>query len=229
MWVNWDADGSETENLNGEWVRIKNEGATDLSIAGWWFRDSFLDRYFFPVGAAVPAGRAITLYVGSRPASDTNTTTHFYWRRTHAVFDNAGRRGMGDGGYLFDPQGDLRLSMMYPCRYSCSDLLKGKIALTARPRAPEEVEVQNVSTSSMDLEGYVLENPPYVYSFGPNTVLDPGETMQLVVLGSPSTDTALIKHWGKQSYILNDSGDLTRLRTQTNITIVCYAWGSFSC
>jgi hypothetical protein len=28
-------------------------------------------------------------------------------------------RYMGDGGFLFDPDGDLRAWDMYPCRYAC--------------------------------------------------------------------------------------------------------------
>ncbi len=38
------------------------------------------------------------------------------------VFENIkrGRRGIGDGAYLFDPQGDLRAWRMYPCHGTCS-------------------------------------------------------------------------------------------------------------
>ena len=230
MWVNWDADGTDgVGNLNGEWVKIKNVGSTDLPIAGWWLRDSFLARYTFPSGAVIPAGAVVTLYVGSRPSSDTNTTTHFYWRRASSVFDNVGPAGMGDGGYLFDTQGDLRISMMYPCRYGCTDPLHGNVRIAARASSPEEVRVRNTSASPVDLEGYVVENRPYVYSFGSNTVLAPGETVRLSPIGSPTRDTRLRKHWGKAKYILNDSGDKVALRTAANVFILCYAWGSASC
>ena len=231
MWVNWDADGTDGgDNLNGEWVKIKNEGATDLPIAGWRFRDSFVPRYTFPSGAVIPAGRTITLFVGSRPSSDTNRTTHFYWGRTSRRFENVTEgTGMGDGGYLFDAQGDVRVWMMYPCAYLCTDPLQGKVDITARRSAPEEVDVRNTGTSPLDLEGYVVANLPYIYNFGPNTVLDPGETLRLKVIGSPANDTRLVKYWGKSKYILNDSGDKVRLRTATNIGIDCYAWGSMSC
>jgi endonuclease YncB( thermonuclease family) len=228
MWVNWDADGTDGRHLNGEWVRIKNLDPTDLSIGGWWFRDSYLTRYTFPSGAVIPAGRTITLFVGSPPAEAT-TTTQFYWRRTTAVFDNVAARGMGDGGYLFDRDGDLRLWMMYPCRYGCSDPLRGKISVRAHPSTPEEVYARNVSTIPVDLEGYVVENRPYVYSFRAPTILNPGERLRLVVLGSSARNTRLVKYWGKGKYILNDGGDKVRLRTTTNITISCYAWGSMSC
>ncbi len=231
MWVNWDADGTDgADNLNGEWVRIKNEGSSDVSIGGWRFRDSYVARYTFPSGAVIPAGQTITLFVGSRPAGDTNTTTHFYWGRSQAVFDNVSASlGLGDGGYLFDPQGDLRLWMHYPCRTSCADPLEGKVVVGAEPKAPEAVFVRNVSAEPVDLEGYVVENLPYVYSFGPRTILNPGEKLRLVVNGSAAGDTRLVKYWGKNKYILNDSGDRAGLRTASNITISCYAWGSMDC
>jgi endonuclease YncB( thermonuclease family) len=229
MWVNWDAEGVESQNLNGEWVRIKNDGPTDLPIGGWWVRDSFLDRYTFPAYAVIPAGGTITVFVGARPAGDANTSTHFYWNRRKPIFDNAGPRGMGDGGYLFDRQGDLRLSMIYPCRYACSDPLARAVDVRAHPSRPEEIYVTNVSASPVDLEGYVLENPPYIYNFGPGTVLGPGERLRVVVMGSRANDSALVKYWGKDKYILDDAGDHVLLRTQTDITIDCHAWGSGSC
>jgi hypothetical protein len=136
---------------------------------------------------------------------------------------------MGDGAYLFDRHGDIRVSMMYPCRYGCSDPLAGALDVSAHPSRPEEVYVRNASSSAVDIEGYVVENPPYIYSFGAGTILAPGERLRLVVIGSPADDSPLVKHWGKSRYILDDAGDVVRLRTQTNITIDCFSWGSGSC
>jgi endonuclease YncB( thermonuclease family) len=229
MWVNWDADGTDGSNPNGEWARIKNAGATDVPIGGWWFRDGSPARYKFSPGAVIPAGGSVTLFLGHRPSWDANTATHFYWGRKPIFQNVAPQRGMGDGGYLFDPQGDMRVWMMYPCQYGCSDALQGRVRISALPNAPEELQVRNVSTAPVDLEGYVAESQPYVYSFGPETVLNPGEELKLLPIGSPARDTRLLKHWGKDRYILNDGGDSVRLRTAANITIVCHAWGSVRC
>ena len=170
------------------------------------------------------------LFVGKRPSRDANTTTHFYWGRESATFDNvAPRIGMGDGGYLFDPQNDLRARMIYPCRHACADPLRGKVSISARPSSPEEVDVRNSSATSVDLEGYTVASYPYVYSFGANTVLAPGETLRLHVVGPRRADTALDRYWGKKSSILNNAGDYVRLRTATNISIDCDAWGSVRC
>jgi endonuclease YncB( thermonuclease family) len=229
MWVNWDADGPDGRNRNGEWVKIKNVGATDLPIGHWWFRDSWVKRFSFPSGSVIPAGGAVTLFVGNRPSSDTNRTTHFYWGRRGSIYEDVRGHGVGDGGYLFDPQGDLRAWMTYPCTYACADPLRGSVELRAHPSGTESVDIENTSSQQIDLEGYLVDNGAYNYAFGANTVLDPGETLQLMVIGSRSTDTRLVKHWGKSGLIFVDGGGRIVLRTQTNIRIDCDAWGSMSC
>jgi endonuclease YncB( thermonuclease family) len=109
--VDYDPDGNDFLNLNGEWARVDNAGSAPMSIAGWWFRDSGLRRYTFPAGTVVPAHGAVYVHVGSGHA----TATDKYWGLTLPIFDNptADRYAMGDGGYLFDPQGDLRAWMLW--------------------------------------------------------------------------------------------------------------------
>jgi endonuclease YncB( thermonuclease family) len=231
MWVNWDSDRKPgRRSVDGEWVKVKNVGSRSLSIGGWRFRDSLPRTFRFPGGTVIRAGRTITLFMGRRPAWDGNRTTRFYWGQRDAVFQNVeGRRGLGDGGYLFDPQGDLRLWMLYPCRVSCGDPLRGKVQLWARARSPERVFLRNVSSAAVNLEGYVVDNVPYNYSFSARTVLQPRETLRLIVKGSPQRNARLVRYWGKRKYILNDRGDRVALRTQTNIRIDCYAWGRMHC
>lgn len=115
--VNYDAEGPDEQNLNGEWVRIDNPSAAALPVAGWWVRDSALRRYTFPAGTVVPARDALYVHVGS----GTATATHKYWGQTAPVFDNptADDHALGDGAYLFDQRGDLRAWMQYPCVLSC--------------------------------------------------------------------------------------------------------------
>jgi endonuclease YncB( thermonuclease family) len=115
--VNYDADGPDDKNLNGEWVRVENRSAVPLPLGGWWVRDSALRRYTFPAGTVVPARGEIYLHVGS----GTPTATHRYWGQTAPVFDNPtfDERATGDGAYLYDPHGDLRGWMQYPCVLAC--------------------------------------------------------------------------------------------------------------
>ena len=108
-------------------------------LAGWWFRDSWLNTnragvpgYAFPSGATIPAGGSIRLNVA---AGRTRRPT-FFWCQTSTAFENAShdRRDIGDGGYLFDRDGDLRASMIYPCLLSLHGRAAGPGA-GARPAA----------------------------------------------------------------------------------------------
>ncbi len=108
--VRWDADGNDQENVNGEWIRVANRSAQPVDLTGWWVRDSHLRRYRFPSGATVPANGAVRVHVGRGEANGTA----FFWGLPAPAFENADpSRGMGDGGYLFDPQGDLRAWQTY--------------------------------------------------------------------------------------------------------------------
>jgi micrococcal nuclease len=122
--VNYDADGPDDQNLNGEWVRVENRSDAALPLAGWWVRDSALRRYTFPAGTVVPAQDAVYLHVGS----GTPTATHKFWGLTAPAFDNPtfDAEAHGDGAYLFDPRGDLRGWMQYPCVLSCPTTPAGR-------------------------------------------------------------------------------------------------------
>lgn len=111
--VKWKGGGS----VNGEYMKITNHSATTLSLGGWWVRDNALRRYTFPSSAKVKPGGS--LYV--HPGKGRNTSTHLYWGLSAAIFEDvtSSPSYLGDGGYLFDPQGDLRRWQMYPCRWNC--------------------------------------------------------------------------------------------------------------
>lgn len=113
--VNWDAPGRDSDNLNGEYVAIRNAGTTDVPIAGWWVRDTMLRRFVFPAGTVLRAGDTIYVHAGA----GTNTGNRFYWDQDGPVFENASGAPVyaGDGGYLYDPDGDLRAWQQYPDRY----------------------------------------------------------------------------------------------------------------
>lgn len=120
--VNWDAEGNDGRNVNGEWIDITNLGPTVASLGGWWVRDAayrgnHAHGYVFPAGTQVGPGQRLRLKVG--PGSDGNGVLH--WGLTKPVFANVtnGPKWLGDGAWLFDPQGDLRNWYMYPCRAAC--------------------------------------------------------------------------------------------------------------
>ncbi|HVL96304.1 MAG TPA: lamin tail domain-containing protein [Solirubrobacteraceae bacterium] len=229
VWVNADADGADRLYPEGEWVRVKNlDPESPLPLDGWHVRDTGLRRYTFPAGTLLPPGGTLTVRVGRGEPADAD---EHYWGLRKAVFDNPtfDRRALGDGAYLFDPHGDLRASMMYPCRVECHDPLQGALAISAKPRGRERVDVTNTSGGPVDLEGYRLATPPFAYHFAAGTVLQPGETLRLRMGGDPDDDTPLRRHWGMMEPILRNRGDVVRVTTYTWIELACDAWGDRSC
>jgi endonuclease YncB( thermonuclease family) len=226
--VSTDPTGVDAANLNGEWIKVQNLSATTaLPLGGWWVRDSMLRRFTFPVGTIAGPGRTITVHTGPGQAAGES----FYWGLGQPIFENANGDGrdLGDGGYLFDPQGDLRAAMVYPCLVQCSDPNQGAVAITAQARGAELVRVRNTSSHPVDLYGYELALRGSTYPFGPDSLLQPGEAMQIDINGDPGDDTALRRHWGMTGPALRDSGGSIALTTFTQITLACAAWGSGSC
>ena len=222
---------------------IRNKGTRDLPLHGWWIRDSWLNYgpehrpgYAFPPGTVVPAGRSIRVHMGC----GGNSLLDLHWCHQTSVFENVtyDRTHMGDGAYLFDPQGDLRSWQMYPCVLACTDPLQGKVRLLVHPQAPEFMTIFNTSTVPVDLQGYILKehlrgyHSKYVfgYHFRDDSVLNPRESMMIWVQGNPRDDTRLEKFVGRpQQYVLADGGNAVDLRTDTDILITCSRWGNGVC
>jgi endonuclease YncB( thermonuclease family) len=225
VWVNADADGADDQNLNGEWIRVANPSSRGVPVGGWWVRDSGLRRYTFPARTVVPARGAVYVHVGS----GTDSATQKYWGLSSPIFENvnAGAHSLGDGAYLFDPQGDLRSWMQYPCVLNCRNPLIGRVQLQVRYRGAEEIDIVNSSAAPVDLVGHVLVSHPYVYPFTEATVVPPGQALQ--VRPTSGTNAALVRYWGKPGTILNDSGDSVALLTGDQSMVACLSWGSARC
>jgi endonuclease YncB( thermonuclease family) len=227
LWVSSDPVGVDTENVNGEFVKIQNQGTTAVALAHWWVRDSMLRRFTFPAGTVLEPGHTVTVHVGH----GTDSAETFYWGLGEPAFENADGdgRNLGDGGYLFDPQGDLRAAMVYPCLVQCSDPNQGAVHVIAHPQRAESIAVRNTSDHAVDLYGYELALRGSTYDFGDWPALAPGQTVQVDVDGDPAGDSALRRFWGLGRLILPDAGGVVRLTTFTQITLACDAWGSGSC
>ena len=247
MWVQWDADGIDANNVNGEYVKIKNAGTEAVSLGGWMLRDSALRtthdptsplrHYIFPVGTTIPPGGSLKIHVGH----GVNTPTTLYWGQDEPIFENADPNGRddGDGAYLFDPDGDLRTEFMYPClAWRCSDPNKPHVRVSKVVYDPpgfdiaanESITIRIPKTSvatQVPLEGYVLENWPYSYEFGPDDVLLRGQPMTIVM--GVGVDTATTKYWGFTKSVLNNTGDTAAVRTFDNIVLHCRNWGKKYC
>ena len=229
LWVNWDADGNDNANPSDEWVRIRNlDPVNPVALDGWYVRDSGLRRYTFPGDAVIQPGATVEVDIGR----EGNGVDVFSWGLRSPVFENVtdDANAMGDGAYLFDTLGNVRASMIYPCRNLCSDPLQGAVGVAADPKGRREnVVVTNRTAGEIDLDGYVLKSAPQSYHFGAGSVLPPGGAMRIQVTGQPENDKPLDRSWGFAKPILRDAGDVVKLLTYTDITLACTAWGDKSC
>ena len=228
--VNGDGDRIDSDDLisqHGEWVRVTNKDPVNpLPLGGWWLRDSDLRQYDFPDGFVLPPGATVTVHVG--PGVDDSHDLH--WGLGGAVFDNVDRaRELGDGAYLFDPHGDLRAWMTYPCRTTCADANAGALELIVDAQGREQIGVRNVGTQTIDLGAYVVSATSHRYAFTLGTLLAPGETMRIVPGREPARDEPLLKGWGKGGGILRNRGGAVRLSTHRGAVLACAAWGAGSC
>ncbi|MDP9406053.1 MAG: lamin tail domain-containing protein [Actinomycetota bacterium] len=234
LWAQWDADSKDALNVNGEWVKLRNRSTTEtLTLDGWSLRDTALREYRFPSDTSVPPGQTLTVHVGV--GTDSGLTR--YWGLSAPIFENVpADRSLGDGAYLFDPDGDLRAWFTYPCARLCSDPLRDQVVVSAvQYKSPESIQLRNVGTASVDLYGYLLESWPYGYDFPEGSTLAPGETLTVAV-GCPTDSCAMSRlkqYWYKygdpNGQFLDNTGDAVRLRTFDGIKIDCGSWGTGTC
>ncbi|MFC7203627.1 lamin tail domain-containing protein [Haloferax namakaokahaiae] len=81
-----DAPGNDNENLNGEYVRLVNDGDDAIDLSGWTIADAAGASYTFADGTTLDPGDQLTLYTGS----GTDSATERYWGRGGAVWNNGG-------------------------------------------------------------------------------------------------------------------------------------------
>jgi beta-lactamase superfamily II metal-dependent hydrolase len=84
--VQFNAPGDDRENLNGEWVRLKNRGDGAVLLVSWTMSDrNSVEPYRFPAFLLLP-GSSVTVYTGSGEMNDTS----LYMGRTEPLWGNSG-------------------------------------------------------------------------------------------------------------------------------------------
>ena len=104
--IHADAPGNDHENLNGEFVVIRNRGGMGVDFTGWVLKDeSASNRYAFPAGFMLGAGARITVLTGC----GADGTDRLYWCNPRgAVWNND-----GDTAFLLDHNGNVVHSLSY--------------------------------------------------------------------------------------------------------------------
>ncbi len=94
-----DAPGDDSQNPNGEWVEVANEGSRTVELSGWVLRDeSSRHRFRFPAGFELEAGERVRVLSGC--GDDGNDK--LYWCDGDAIWNNG-----GDTAYLLDASGNV--------------------------------------------------------------------------------------------------------------------------
>ncbi|KAB1198184.1 MULTISPECIES: lamin tail domain-containing protein [Haloferax] len=84
--VHADAEGTESENLNDEYIVFENTGSNSIDLSGWTISDEAGRTYTVPGDTTLEAGATITLHTGR----GTDTTTDLYWGSESAIWNNGG-------------------------------------------------------------------------------------------------------------------------------------------
>lgn len=93
------APGDDSQNPNGEWVEISNQGGKSVELSGWTVRDeSSQHRFSFPSGFVLDAGHEIRILSGC----GNDSASELYWCAGDAVWSNG-----GDTAYLLDRSGNV--------------------------------------------------------------------------------------------------------------------------
>jgi micrococcal nuclease len=94
-----DPPGSDTDNLEGEWVDIVNAGLTEVSMRGWVLKDeSSSHRYFFADDFVIAPQTVVRISTGCGPDGDET----LFWCNGSAIWNNT-----GDTAFLLDPNGNV--------------------------------------------------------------------------------------------------------------------------
>lgn len=104
--LEYDASGDDTQNLNQEWVEIRNDGAGPVDLTGWVIKDeSAGNRYRFPAGFTLAPDETVTVRSG---CGDDFGTELFWCSVGAAIWNND-----GDTAFLIDPNGNIHAVESY--------------------------------------------------------------------------------------------------------------------
>lgn len=95
-----DAEGNDAENLNDEWVEVRNTGSAAVDLTGWGVRDeSSSHRFTFPERFQLGPGTTVRIHSGCGVGSATEL---FWCTSGSAIWNND-----GDTALLLDPAGNI--------------------------------------------------------------------------------------------------------------------------
>ncbi|MDO5662232.1 MAG: lamin tail domain-containing protein [Brachybacterium sp.] len=99
--IHYDPVGRDQPNNRGynqEFIQLKNTSARTLDLTGYVIRDERPQRFAFPKGFKLGAGKTVTI----RSGHGKNTASTLYWGKKSYIWNND-----GDTARTFNAQGKL--------------------------------------------------------------------------------------------------------------------------
>ena len=96
--VHYNAAGRDEENLNDEYVVLKNIETTPIDVTGYRLTDEANHTYYFPENFIVEPQTIIKIHTGH----GNNTQEDLYWNNDYPIWNNN-----GDTAYLWNNEGIL--------------------------------------------------------------------------------------------------------------------------
>lgn len=226
LYVNYDAEGDDTENLNGEYIEFQNMGSSQLDISNWTLRGS---ARLNGATRTLPANRHVEpngihrVYSGA----GTNTSTKTYLGQSDPWLNN-----IIDVLYIRDLDLNMRAAAFWPCTVTCipqktlavEDVRYDADGSDASNPNGEWIRLRNVGDTTINLNNWRIKESGKFYKFDSNDSIAPGK--RFVIYVGKGTDSSSVKYWGNSSGILNNSGnDYVRILNPDSVEIDCYTWG----
>lgn len=225
--VQYNAPGDDSNNPNGEWIKIRNAGAETVDLTDWRLKDDGFDYQFNDEETLTP-GEQLTIYIGS--GSDSGSDR--YWNLSSGILNNGGQTLE-----IWTPH-SLSVDCFSWGTSSCSsEDPRGAIHLSANFNAAgddtlnpngEWIALWNTSSSTINISGYQLKSGNYTYTFPINTYLTANRNIRVFIANGTNTTTR--KYWGLSNAILRNSGDYVELIDKNTNTLLRHEWPcSISC
>ena len=97
--IRWNPPGPDGDNLNGEYLVVRNVSAGPARLDGFTLRDSSSsNRFRFPDGWTLPGGAEVVIHSGS----GRNDQDSLFWESDLPIWNNG-----GDEAFLLDPSGNI--------------------------------------------------------------------------------------------------------------------------
>ncbi len=226
-YVNYDAEGNDFANVNGEYIELRNKGAATLDMSDWTIRGSARlngHTHTIPSGASVQPGGIHRIYSGY----GTSTAT-----KTYLGLDEPWLNNETDVVYIRDLDLNMRAAKFWPCTSTCEPW-KSLVVEDVQYDAPgndatnpngEWIRLRNVGDTTIDLNNWRVKESGKFYRFAVGDKIYPGQ--RLIIKIGTGISTSSIKYWGNQSGILNNSGkDYVQVLNPDSWEMDCYTWGN---